>query len=171
MDRDIDAWGLFAVQSLQLSDRGWKPRLTAHIDVASGGGAGGSGTLKGFNQLYASSGYLGEARFLSLGNLVLIAPGISFSPVPTVNVSAEYGFARRFAEDDAVYAGGMRAYPGSRNVPGHEIGGLLRVAASWSVTEHLTLFFNYEHLAAGEVLERAGLPSGSYGRVGATFRF
>lgn len=36
--------------------------------MASGGDADGSGTLKGFNQLYASSGYLGEARFLSLCN-------------------------------------------------------------------------------------------------------
>ena len=171
MDRDIDAWGLFTVQSLQLSDQGWKPRLTARIDVASGGGADESGALKGFNQLYASSGYLGEARFLSLSNLVLIAPGISLSPASNVNVSAEYGFARRFAEDDAVYGGGMRAYPATQNVPGHEIGGLLRVAASWDVTEHLTLFFNYERLAAGEVLESAGLPSGSYGYVSATFRF
>lgn len=171
IDRDIDAWGLFAVQSLQLSNQGWKPRLTARIDVASGGGADESGALKSFNQLYASSGYLGEARFLSLSNLVLIAPGISFSPASNVNVSAEYGFARRFAEDDAVYGGGMRAYPGTQNVPGHEIGGLLRVAASWDVTEHLTLFFNYERLAAGEVLESAGLPSGSYGHVSATFRF
>lgn len=170
-DRNIDAWGLFAVQSLALSDEGWKPRLTAHIDIASGGGAYGSGTLKGFNQLYASSSYLGEGRFLSLCNLLLIAPGMSVSPTPTINLSVEYGFARRFAEDDAVYAGGMRAYPGTQNVSGHEIGGLLRAGASWAVTEHLTLFVDYEHFAAGEVVKRARLTSGSYGYVGATFRF
>jgi Alginate export len=101
----------------------------------------------------------------------MIAPGISFSPASNVNVSAEYGIARRLAEDDAVYGGGMRAYPGTQNVPGHEIGRLLRVAANWGVSEHLTLYFDYEHLAAGEVLERAGLSSGSYGYLGATFRF
>jgi len=65
----------------------------------------------------------------------------------------------------------MRAYAGTQNVPGHEVGGLLRVAWSWSATEHPTLFFNYEHLAAGDVLIRARLPSGSYGYVGATFRY
>jgi hypothetical protein len=170
-DGDIEAWGLFAVQSLSLSDKGWKPRLTSHIDVASGGGADESGTRKGFNQLYASSSYLGEGRFLSLSNLLLIAPGISASPTPKTNLSIEYGFARRLSEDDAVYAGGMRPYPGTQNVPGHEIGGLLRIAASWSVTEQVTLLLNYEHLAAGDILKRAHLPSGSYGYLGATFRF
>lgn len=170
IDRDVDAWGLFAVQSLALSEKGWKPRLTTRIDIASGG-SGGSATQEGFNQLYASSNYLGEGRFLSLSNLLLIAPGISVSPTPTINISLEYGFARRLTEHDAAYAGGMRAYPGTQNVRGHEIGGLLRIAGNWSVTENLTLSCDFEHLAAGDVLKRAQLPSGSYGYVGATFRF
>lgn len=171
MNRDIDAWGLFAVQSVALSDKGWKPRLVAHLDVASGGGAYGTGTLKGFHQLYASSNYLGEGQFLSLSNLLMIAPGISVTPTPRTNLSVEYGFARRLNEDDAAYAGGMRAYAGTQNVSGHEIGGLLRVVSSWSATEHLTLFLNYEYLAAGDVLKRVRLPSGSYSNVGATFRY
>ena len=87
------------------------------------------------------------------------------------NISIEYGFARRLTENDAAYAGGMRAYPGTQNVQGHEIGGLLRIAGNWSVTENLTLSLDYEHLAAGEVLKHAQLPSGSYCYVGATLRF
>ena len=171
MDRGVDAWGLFAVQSLALSHTGWKPRLTAHFDAASGGGAYGTGTMRGFNQLYASSGYLGDGRFLSTCNLLMIAPGLSVSPTPATTLAIEYGFARRLAEDDAVYAGGMRAYPGTQNVSGQEVGGLLRVSGSWSVTKHLTLFVDYEHLAAGDVLRHVGLISGSYGYVGATFRY
>ena len=171
MDRDVDAWGVFAVQSLTLSDKGWKPRLTARIDVASGGGAYGSGTVKAFNPLYTSSTYLGEGRFLSLGNLVMIAPGFSVSPAPTINLSAEYGFARRFTEDDPAYAGGMRAYPGTQKVRGHEIGGLLRLAGTWSATKNLSLYFGVDHLAAGNVLNRAGLSSGSYGYIAVTFRY
>ncbi|WP_374513593.1 alginate export family protein, partial [Niveibacterium sp.] len=46
MDREIDAWALFAVQSVSLSNQGWRPRLTAHIDLASGGGAYDAGKLK-----------------------------------------------------------------------------------------------------------------------------
>ncbi len=171
INRDIGAWGLFAVDSLTLSNTGWKPRLTSHIDIASGGGAYGSGKLTQFNQLYASSNYLGEAQFLSLSNLLLIAPGISVSPTATTTLSLEYGFARRLNENDAAYAGGMRAYVGTQNVKGHEIGGLLRLSGTMTINAQLNLFCNYEHLAAGDVLKRAQLPSGSYGYVGATFRY
>jgi hypothetical protein len=163
--------GAFRSSELGTDRQRWKPRLTSHVDLASGGGAYGSGNLRGFNQLYASSGYLGEARFLSLANLVLIAPGVSLSPASTVNVSVEYGFARRLTEDDAVYGGGMRPYPGTQNVTEQDVGGLLRVAASWELTEHFTVFFDYEHLARGAVLKRADLPSGSYAYIGATFRY
>jgi hypothetical protein len=171
MNREIDALALFAVQSLALSNDGWKPRLTTHIDIASGGGAYGTGTLKGFNQLYASSNYLGDGLFLSLSNLLMIAPGVSVSPTPRTNLSIEYGFARRLTEGDAAYGGGMRAYAGTQNVRGHEIGGLLRVVGSWSARDPLSFLVGLEHLAAGDVLQRAGLPSGTYGYLGATFRY
>ncbi|MDO8653200.1 MAG: alginate export family protein [Undibacterium sp.] len=171
LNRNIDAWGLFSVHSLGLSSDGWKPRLNAHIDMASGGGAYGTGALKGFNQLYASSNYLGEGQFLSLNNLLMIAPGISVAPTPRTSLSVEYGFARRLNENDAVYAGGMRAYSGTQNVSGHEIGGLLRVVGSWAVSESVGFFLNFEHLVAGDVIKRARLPSGSYGYIGATFRY
>jgi hypothetical protein len=170
IERDVDAWGLFAVQSWALAEQGWQPRLTAHIDMASGGAYGGA-TQRGFNQLYASSNYLGEGRFLSLSNLLMIAPGVAISPTATTNLAAEYGFARRLDENDAAYAGGMRAYAGSQNVQGKQIGDLLRVVGTWSASEHLSLLFNYEHLTAGEVLKQVHLPSGSYANIGATYRY
>lgn len=42
---------------------------------------------------------------------------------------------------------------------------------TWSASERLTLFLNVERLVARDVLKRARLPSGSYGDVGATFRY
>lgn len=169
MNRDINAWGLFAIHNLALSDEGWKPRLTAHVDMASGGGAYGTGTLKVFNQLYASANNISEGQFLCLSNLLMIAPGISVSPMARTNLSIEYGFARRLNENDAIYGSGMRAYAGTQNVPGHDIGGLLRLSGTWSANKHLTLFFNFERLAAGDLLKRARLPSGTYGYAGAIF--
>lgn len=170
-DRNIEAWGLFAVNSFEFSSAAWKPKLTTHIDIASGGGAYGNGTLRAFNPLYASSNYLGEGQALSLSNLLMIAPGFSIAPTKQINLSIEYGFARRLVEDDAVYAGGMRAYTNTQNMPGYEIGGLLRVTGSWSANKYLTLSLNYEHLDAGDLLKRAHFPSGSYGYLGATFRY
>ncbi|MBK9624427.1 MAG: alginate export family protein [Rhodocyclaceae bacterium] len=170
MNRDIDAWGLFAVNSVALSDLGWKPRFTTRIDMASGS-AYGTGTLKTFNPLYASSNYLGEGQFLGLSNLLMITPGFAASPTSKANLAIEYGFARRIESRDAAYAGGSRAYAGTEAAPGHEIGRLFRAVGTWSADKHLTLFFNYERLAAGEVLKHARLPSGSYAYVGATFRY
>lgn len=101
----------------------------------------------------------------------MIAPGVAISPTPKTNVSMEYGFARRLNESDAAYPGGMRAYAGTQNVSGHEIGGLLRLIGTWSASDHLTLTTNFERLNAGDVLKRAALPSGSYGYIGATYRY
>jgi len=171
LDRPVEAWGLFAMQSVALSAEGWKPRLGLRIDAASGGGTYGTGTVRAFNQLYASSGYLGEGLFLSTSNLLMAAPGLSVAPTPSTTLSAEYGVARRLTEDDAAYAGQMRPHPGTRNVPGHRIGGLLRVAGTWTATEHLTLSVNHERLAAGPVLRRAGRSSGSYSYLSATLRY
>lgn len=157
----MGAWGLFALQTLTFAELPWKPRLGARFDLAS----------VGFDQLYASSNYSSEGLFLSNSNLLLLAPSLALAPTPATSLSLEYGVAERLSEVDAVYAGLMRAYPGTQGVPGHEIGGLLRLNGRWSATENLALGFTYEHLAAGDVLQQARVPSGSYGYVFTTVRY
>ncbi len=169
-DRRIDAWGVFAVQSLVLSERGWKPRLTSHVDIASGGPDDGS-RLRTFHPLYASSSYLGESQFLGLRNLLLVAPGIALAPSPRTTLSFEYGRAHRFDTRDAAYAGGMRSYAGTAGLPGRHIGDLLRLSATWTPAPPLSVEFTVEHLAAGHVLRRAGLGSGTHVQFGATCRY
>jgi hypothetical protein len=170
-DRSIDAWGVFAVQSLTLSEWGWKPKLTSHLDLASGGGLSDGGSLRNFHPLYASSNYLGESQFLGLSNLLLISPGIMLSPSATTTLSFEYGHARRLDAADAAYAGGMRAYAGTQGMAGHHIGNLMRLSGSWSPSARLSLNFNVEHLAAGHLLREAGFGSGTYVQLGATSRY
>jgi hypothetical protein len=169
--RRIDAWGMFAVQSLTLSGSGWKPKLTSHIDLASGGGVGDDGSLRNFHPLYASSSYLGESQFLGLSNLLIVASGIALAPSATTTLSFEYGCARRLEADDDAYAGGMRAYAGTRDVPDDHIGNLLRLSGSWSPSTRLSFNLNVEHLAAGRLLHEAGFNSGTYAQLGATYRY
>ena len=169
--RDVHAWGLFTVHSLELSDHGWKPRLTAHVDFASGGGVYQSGATTGFNPLYASSSYLGDGQFLALSNLLMIAPGVAVSPTSATSLALEYGVARRLDNKDAIYAGGLRVYAGTAGVRGRDIGDLLRLNGTWSINDHLNLFFNVEYLNAGAVLNRAQAPSASYAALGATIRY
>ncbi|HVT72818.1 MAG TPA: alginate export family protein [Lacunisphaera sp.] len=169
-ERDRAAWAVFATQSLELTGRGWRPRLSLRIDAASAGRSGRERTTGGFDQLYASSSYLGEGLFLSASNLLLISPGLSFTPATRTKLAVDYGFARRLDERDAAYAGQMRAYPGTAAVPGREIGGLLRVQAGWTPSRLVLVGVAYEHLARGDVLARAGLPSRSYVHASVTFR-
>lgn len=171
MDRDIDSWALFAIHSVSLSNENWNPRVTARVDIASGGGTYGTQTIHAFNPLYVSSNYIGEGQFLSLSNLVMVTPGLAISPAPRTNISFDYGTARRLKEGDAVYAGGMRAYTGTQNISGQVIGSLFRFIASWSLDDEHSVFFNYEYFKVGEILKQAGFPPGRYGYVGTTFRY
>lgn len=169
--RHINAWGLFAVQSLTLSEQGWKPKLISHVDIASGGGIQSDGSLHDFHPLYASSNYLGEGQFLALSNLLLVSPGLSVTPGEHTTLSFEYGFARRLDANDVVYGSGMRAYAGTEHSQGHDIGILARLSGIWTPTNHLSFNLNLEHLSAGSVLHDAGYQSGTYTQFGLTYRY
>jgi len=169
-ERRAEAWGVFVTYSLGLSDRGWKPRASLRLDLASGGGAHREGVSTTFNPLYVSSNYLGEGQLLGLSNLAMVAPSLSFSPLPRTTVTIEYGHARRRVSSDAVYAGGMRAYAGTHAAIGHHIGNLTRLSATWTASDRLGFTLAFEHLSAGTVLRSAGYPSGAYAYLSATYR-
>jgi hypothetical protein len=167
---DVDAWGLFAVQSLIVRRTRWQPRLDLRVDVASGG-VRDSGAFRSFHELYASSAYLGEGQFLGLGNLVMVTPGVSVAPTPATSLALEYGLARRLDTSEAVRAGGGRAYAPTLRTGARDIGGQLRLSGSKVVNPYLTLFVTHEQLVAGAALRRAGLPSGRYSHLGALLRY
>jgi hypothetical protein len=101
----------------------------------------------------------------------MVAPAVSVAPAARTRLAVEYGVARRLDANDAARVGGMRAYAGTEDVSGREIGGLLRVAGTRSVGDHVILFVTHKHLVAGAVLRRAQLSSGSYSHAGATLRY
>ena len=100
----------------------------------------------------------------------MVAPSLSFSPLPRTTVTIEYGHARRRVSSDAVYAGGMRAYAGTQDTRGHHIGNLTRLSATWTASDRLGFTLAFEHLSAGTVLRSAGYPSGTYAYLSATYR-
>ncbi|MBW8311698.1 MAG: alginate export family protein [Rhizobium sp.] len=169
--RDIDAWGLFATHGLALTDAGWRPRLTARLDLASGGGAWGTGAVRSFHPLYARSSYVSEGQLLALANVAILAPGVTLSPTPRTTLSAEIGHVRRLATDDAVYATATRTYAGTQATSGRHVGELLRVAGTWRPSPRLGLRLAFEHLHAGGVLRRAGHGSASAAFLDLTWRY
>lgn len=168
-DRAVAAWGAFSRQDVLLADVPWQPRATLRVDVASGGGP--HGGVHTFQPLHASSNYVSEGRLLALANLVLVGAGVTMAPTADSRLSAEWAVARRFASDDAVHGGGLRAYPGTASVGGAEIGWLLRVEGRWNGPANLVVACGYERLVAGEVLGRAGLPGADYAFASVTIRY
>jgi hypothetical protein len=65
----------------------------------------------------------------------------------------------------------MRAYAGSENVAGYEIGRAFRFNAEWSAGERLFFSLSYGRMMAGTVLKRAGFASGSAANLEATLRY
>jgi hypothetical protein len=169
--RPVRSWALFGVHSLALADQGWKPRLTARIDFASGGGSDGSGAVHAFNPLYASSNYLGEGQFLGLSNLAMLTPGLTLAPGAQSSLSLDYGIARRLSTHDAAYGGGQRPYARTAALPGRDIGSVVRLIGSWSPVARVTLFVNLEQLRPGALLRGAALPGGRYAYLGASYRY
>jgi hypothetical protein len=168
--QDVNAWGAFVVQELRLADSDWQPVATLKVDVASGGRSDGGGDLRTFHPLYSSSSHLGEGRLLGLANLVRLAPGFTFRPSPRTRLSAEFGWAWRFATEDAVYGLGFRAYPGTVAVGGHELGQLFRLDARWIHESGVSLALGFEHLQTGSELADAGLAPGSFAFASLTLR-
>ena len=169
--REVDAWGLFAIQSFELSDVAWSPRLGLRLDVASGGGSAGPGALRAYTPPYGGAGYLSEGRFLSLTNLVFLVPSVSATPTPNTEVLVEYGVARRFDRNDFAYAGGMSPYEGTEALRSPDIGRLLRAEGAWAPRSWLTLFVAMERFTPGKLLRDVNLTSGFYANMGATFRY
>ena len=170
-NKSIRAWAFFAVQSLSLSEDGWKPRLTSHIDFASGNGMTNDHALQTFHPVYASSSYLGESQILGLSNLFMVAPGLALTPGRDATFALEFGHARRLDTGDAVYAGGMRPYAEARGIPGRHIGNLARFAAKWTPSDILSLHFNLEHLSASRALRKAGLRASTQAQFTTTYRY
>lgn len=169
--RTIDAWGLFATQGVDVPHVRWSPRLTARLDLASGGSATHTDASGTFHPLYASSSHVGEGQFLGLSNLAMVTPGVTFAPTARTQVALEHGLAWRLREDDAIYGSGMRAYAGTAGTPGRRIGTLSRLTVSWRTDAGITLRLNLEHLHAAEALTRNRFDSGTYGHVDATYHF
>lgn len=169
--RPVSAWAASFGASVALSDDGWRPRLTSRVDLGSGGGAWGTGRVRTFHPLYASSSYVSEGQLLAMPNLLMLVPGVTLSPTPRTTLAFEWAHARRLASDDAVYATATRPYAGTQAVPGRHAADLLRLRAAWTPDPRLSLRLTVEHLRAGPVLRRAGHGDARFAYADLTLRY
>jgi len=169
--RDISAWGVFANGGYLLDDGPWHPRIGAHADYTSGGGAYGTGTLKSFLFFYGSIPYFSWGNLIGPTNLSDVSLNMRVTPLPRVSVTAEASRLRRSNEFDAVYTFTGAPYAGTQNVRGHDIGQLIKASVLWQLNPHLSAGVKTDFLFAGDVLKRAGLHNSTFLGTEVQFRF
>ena len=169
--RDIDAWQAFIAQTYKLGTSATAPRIGVHLDYGSGGGSFGTGKLKVTSGLFGNNIYYSYGLFLTPQNFMGIAPNVTFNPVRPVRVTAEYQFAWRPSETDAVYRAAGTAFAGTQDVRGKQVGQVARLQAVWAITPRLSFTGRLEHLNAGKAFTRAGYRDSMFGAGWISFRF
>ncbi|HEX8485861.1 alginate export family protein [Sphingomonas sp.] len=160
--RAIDAWQVFAAQTLRLGHVSNAPRIGFHADYASGGGVTGKGALTTALSPYPNAIYYSYQGLIAPTNLIALAPNFTASPAPRVRITAEHQFTWRAAADTAVYRVSGLPLAGTELVPGYWVAGITRLQAVWTIAPRVSITGRYEHHAAGKVLTRAGYSNSDY---------
>jgi len=168
--RPIDAWQVFAAQTYRLGKANTAPRVGAHVDYASGGGAYDRGTLHSALSPYANGPYFSYALFLAPTNLLAAAGNVTVSPIDRVRLTTEYQIVDRPAQDDAVYRSNGAPFAGTQRVAGHHVANVVRAELVWSVAPRVAVTGRYEHLQAGPALTRAGYADADFAAAWVSFR-
>ncbi len=154
--RAIDAWQVFAAQTIRLGEAGTSPRIGLHLDYGSGGGAYGRGSLRNAAAPALDGGYFSYQNAFSPTNFIAVAPNFTLSPIARVRLTVEAQRVWRARTDDAVYAASGRAYAGTQSVRGTHVADVARAQLVWSVAPRVSITGRYEHLIARSVLSRSG---------------
>jgi hypothetical protein len=170
--RPIKAWQVFAAQTYRLGKDAAAPRIGLRGDYGSGGDAfDQTKPLRTSFSPFGNNIYYTYGVFVGPINFLAAAPNLSFQPIKKVRLTAEYELMWRSTDRDAVYRSNGTPYAGTQNVAGHEIGQAARLQAVWSISPRLSFTGRLEHVAAGEVLTRAGYHSSNFGAGWISFRF
>lgn len=169
--RPIDAWQALFAQTYRIGKASSAPRVGFHADYASGGGAFGTGTLKSAFSPYGNNIYYSYQLFATPTNLIAVAPNVTFNPVKSVRVTAEYQWAWRDDVRDAVYRANGTAFARTQLNDGRKIGEMARLQLVYTITPRLAFTGRYEHLIAGSALTKAGYADSDFLAGWLSFRF
>lgn len=171
IEQRIDAWHGFFAQTYRVGKSPTAPRIGFHADYASGGGGYGGRTLRNAYAPFGNNIYYSYQLSLTPSNLIAVAPTVSFVPLKTVRISAEYQLAWRDDVRDAVYRANGQPFAGTQSVADRKIGNVARAQAVWTIASRLSFTGRYEHLAAGPSLTKAGYASSDFLAGWLSFRF
>lgn len=154
----------------------WKPRIGAHLDIASGGAGG--GLMHTYQPMYPNTFYYAPNNEFAPTNFYDFAPRIRVTPLPKVRISAYYSFLWRYSESDAIYTGapwpggqGQNAYATTVLAPGRSIGRQADLRLLWTITPHLLSLAEAGLFFPGRAIRTTGGKTTTYLDFNLVFKF
>ena len=159
-------------------DTPWKPRISTHVDGASGGASSSSGVLQTYQPMYPNTQYYVPNNEFAPTNFYDIAPRVRIEPLPTVSAEYYYAFLWRYSEGDAIYTGapwpgaqGQNTYAVTVLFPGRPIGQQSDLRINWTIAPHLLFLGEFGVFFPGSALRAAGGRITTFLDANLTFRF
>jgi Alginate export len=175
---DVAAFAANTDTGYTFHDLPWKPRIGAHLDIASGGASKADGTLQTYQPMYPNTQYYVPNNEFAPTNFYDVAPRISVHPSETVTAEFYYSFLWRYSENDAIYTGapwpggnGQNNYAVTVLAPGRTIGRQADFRLTWAITPHVLTLFEAAVFDPGSAIRTAGGRTTTFLDANLTFKF
>jgi hypothetical protein len=159
-DASIHAWAFATETSYLLSPRGWRPRVSLRVDVASGDRDLSDPQLDTFNPLFPGNSYSGNVGLLGPSNLTDLTPGLTMRPLPTLTLGFEAPSYWRTSTRDGVYGTDLRLLLPPTVGDTKYVGTNPGVIAVWQATRHTQLQGAITRFLPGAFLDATFLAPG-----------
>jgi hypothetical protein len=168
----IRAWAFATETGYRPMLSGWRPRVSARVDVASGDRSASDAHLQTFNPLFPGNSYSGAVGLLGPGNLTDFTPAVTVVPRPTLTIGFEAPSYWRTSTGDGIYATDQRALIPPQAGTGRYVGTNPGIVAVWQATRHWQGQGAITRFHSGEFLKDTFVGAGfGFYSISAVYRF
>lgn len=153
---DIAAYMFASEFGYKAVDLPGAPRFKIGFDYASGDETSG-GDVETFNQLFPlGHAFYGYMDFVGRQNAIDVSPGVTFSLMNKMTVSATGHLLWRAENADALYNAGGGVVRGGGLGSDKEIGSEIDLTLKYKFDSHMLGLLGYSHFFAGDFIEESG---------------
>jgi hypothetical protein len=168
----IRAWAFATETGWALPIAGWRTRLFARADVASGDRDAADPRLQAFNPLFPGNAYSGAVGLLGPTNLTDFTAGVTLAPRTDLTIGFEVPSYWRTSTEDGVYGTDLRMLVAPAAGEGKYVGTNPGVLVVWQATRHCQLQAVATRFLSGRFLQDSFVSSGfGFYSVSAVYRF
>jgi hypothetical protein len=168
----IRAWAFASETGYRPISSGWKPRISARADVASGDRDATDGRLESFNPLFPGNSYSGAVGLFGPTNLTDVTPAVNLYPRANLMIGFEAPSYWRTSTADGIYATSLRPLVLPTVGNGRYVGTNPGVLIVWQATRHCQLQGALTRFLPGGFLKNTFIAPGfGFYSASAVYRF